>query len=63
MQLFKYVPKQNTFSILFYPRGNNLDNKSKAPIYLRITVDGKRCVLSLKRKIFLSKWNTEASKM
>lgn len=54
---------QNTFSILFYPRGNDIDKNGKAPIYLRITVDGKRSELSLKRKIVLSKWNSEAGKM
>jgi site-specific recombinase XerD len=54
---------QNTFSILFYPRGNNLDKNGRAPIYLRITVDGKRSELSIKRKIILSRWNTEAGKM
>lgn len=54
---------QNTFSILFYPRGNDIDKNGKAPIYLRITVNGKRSELSLKRKVLLSRWNTEAGKM
>lgn len=42
---------------------NDIDKNGKAPIYLRITVDGKRSKLSLKRKIVLSKWNSEAGKM
>ncbi|WP_156949976.1 Arm DNA-binding domain-containing protein [Maribacter antarcticus] len=31
---------QNRFSVLFYPRGNDIDKSGHAPIYLRITVDG-----------------------
>jgi integrase len=53
----------NSFSILFYPKGNDADKNGLAPIYVRITVNGKRSELSIKRKIELSKWNTEAGKM
>ena len=59
----KYAPMQNTFSILFYPRGNDADKNGRAPIYLRITVNGKRSELSIKRKTPLTKWNTDANKM
>ena len=54
---------QNRFSILFYPRGNDINKNGKAPIYLRITIDGKRSELSIKRKVLLEKWNTNAGKM
>ncbi len=54
---------QNTFSLLFYPKGNDKDKNGLVPLYLRITVNGKRSELSIKRKILRSKWNTEAGKM
>ncbi|WP_150452497.1 site-specific integrase [Arenibacter lacus] len=53
---------QNSFSVLFYPRFNDLDKKGYAPIYLRITVNGKRSEISIKRKISFKQWNTEACK-
>ena len=59
---FKYAPMQNTFSVLFYPRGNDVDKNGKSPIYLRITIDGKRSESSIKRKVLLSRWNTEGGK-
>ena len=51
------------FSVLFYPRGNDVDANGNAPIYLRITVNGKRSELSIKRKVLLKKWNSEAGKI
>ncbi|WP_298486200.1 site-specific integrase [uncultured Maribacter sp.] len=54
---------QNTFSTLFYPRGNDVDKNGKTPIYLRITVNGKRSEFSIKRKVLLTKWNSAAGKM
>lgn len=54
---------QTTFSTLFYPRENDIDKNGNAPIYLRITVNGKRSEFSIKRKIPLTKWNSEAGKL
>ncbi len=54
---------QNTFSVLFYPRGNDIDKNGNASIYLRITVNGKRSEVSIKRKVPLEKWNSEAGKL
>jgi len=54
---------QTTFSILFYPRGNDVDKNGNAPLYSRLTVNGKRSEFSIKRKISLSKWNSEAGKI
>ena len=54
---------QTTFSILFYPRGNDIDTNGKAPIYARITVNGKRSEFSIRRKVLLTKWNSQAGKM
>ncbi len=54
---------QTRFSVLFYPRGNDIDKSGKAPIYLRITVNGKRSEFSIKRKVLLTKWNSEAGRV
>jgi len=53
----------NSFSTLFYPKGNDVDKNGLAPLYMRITVDGKRSELSVKRKINPEKWNSQAGKM
>jgi len=42
---------KNTYSLLFYPKYRDLDTSHKAPIFLRITVDGKRSEVSVQRKI------------
>jgi len=46
----------NTFSILFYVKKHRV-NSGEAPIYIRITVDGKRVDLSIKRKVALERWD------
>ncbi|MCM4153621.1 site-specific integrase [Arenibacter sp. N53] len=54
---------QTTFSVLFYPRRNDIDTYGNAPIYLRITINGQRSEISIKRKVLISKWNSEAGKI
>ena len=51
-----------TFGLLFYLKKSKVDAQGKCPIYLRITVDGKRTEISTKRSIAISKWNTQANK-
>lgn len=46
----------NTFGIRFFLK-NNLIKDGEAPIYVRITVDGTRVDISLKRKINVNDWN------
>ncbi|SFU14153.1 Site-specific recombinase XerD [Algoriphagus locisalis] len=46
----------NTFGIRFFIK-NNLIKDGEAPIYSRITVDGTRVDISLKRKINVHDWN------
>lgn len=53
----------DSFSIIFYPKSSNLDKSGKAPLFLRITVDGKRCELSIKRKIELQNWDSHKGKL
>jgi len=52
----------NTFSILFWLKLANAKN-SKAPLYARITVNGKRAELSLKRKITISNWDASKNRL
>lgn len=54
---------QSTFSIIFYPRGNDADRNGNSTIYARITVNSKRSEFSIKRKVSLTKWNSEAGKI
>ena len=47
----------NTFSILFYLRKDkSTDNKITAPIYCRITINGKRSEFSIKRQVPINLW-------
>ncbi|HEA19534.1 hypothetical protein LCGC14_0719760 [marine sediment metagenome] len=53
----------NTFSTLFYLKDKRLDKNGKAGVYLRITVNGQRTVLSLNRKIDPSQWDSRMNKL
>jgi vancomycin resistance protein YoaR len=48
---------KNTFSILFYIRTSKKKANRTTPIYVRVTVNGKRSDFSAKRSIDASKWN------
>lgn len=52
-----------TLGILFYVKRTKIDKHGKAPIYLRITIDGKRAELAIKRTIEPDRWNNEAGKV
>lgn len=54
--------KRATFSILFFIKKTKLLKNGKAPIYLRITVNGKRSEIAIKRSIILKLWDTLKSK-
>lgn len=49
----------HTFSVLFWINKSKIKNGA-APIYARITVNGKRAELSLKRSIEPDKWNSKS---
>ncbi|HEX9826740.1 MAG TPA: site-specific integrase [Flavobacteriaceae bacterium] len=51
-----------TFSILFWPKLSKAKN-GKAPLYARITVNGKRAEISLKRKIKIEYWSSAKNKV
>jgi len=49
----------HTFSVLFYIRKDKRVRSEKAPIYLRITVNGKRSEQSIKRSIDTERWDSD----
>lgn len=51
-----------TFNLLFYVRKSKINSLGEAPIYLRITIDGKKCEISTKRTIQPSKLNPNSQK-
>ncbi|WP_339660036.1 site-specific integrase [Croceibacter atlanticus] len=51
-----------TFGLLFYLKKSKVNSAGNAPIYLRITVDGKRSEISTKRSINPKHWSAEANK-
>ncbi|MEO2062275.1 MAG: site-specific integrase [Christiangramia sp.] len=53
----------NTYSVIFFPKNSNGNKQGLVPIYLRITVNGRRCELSIKRKIPLKSWNSKTGCM
>ncbi|TYA55690.1 site-specific integrase [Formosa maritima] len=53
----------NTFSILFFLQRNRATPDGKAPIYARITVNGKRAQFSIQRKIPIEKWDNNSGKV
>lgn len=53
---------RHTFSQLFFIRRERINKLGKAPIYLRITVDGKRAEVSLKQYIDPNKWDSHAGR-
>ncbi len=52
----------NSFSLLFYIKRSKADSNGKVNIYFRITVNGKRAELSIRRKVYINKWNAQAGK-
>ncbi len=53
---------QDLFSLLFYIKRCKADKNGYANIYLRITVNGKRAEFSIRRKVHIVKWNSDAGK-
>ncbi|WP_292008630.1 site-specific integrase [Chryseobacterium sp.] len=49
-----------TFNLLFYIKKVKINAQGEAPIYMRITIDGKISEISTKRTILPSKWNSSA---
>lgn len=53
---------KDSFTLLFYIKRSKADKNGYANIYIRITVNGKRSEMSIKRKVHIDKWSSEAGK-
>ena len=51
-----------TFTLLFFIKKNKIRTNGTAPIYLRITIDGKAAEIAAKRYIGLTKWDNKSKK-
>jgi len=49
-----------TFNLLFFIKKNKIRTNGTAPIYLRITIDGKMADITAKRYINPKKWDNKA---
>ena len=52
----------STFSILFWMYSKRMKN-NQAPLYARVTVNGKKLNISLKRRVDCNLWNPETQRM
>ena len=55
--------KRATFTILFFVKKSKLLKDETAPIYLRITMNGKRSEISIKRSVKPNLWDTARNKV
>lgn len=51
------MKRANTYSVLFFIRKEKENSKGKVPVYMRITINGKRVEISTKQWIEESRWN------
>jgi len=54
---------RSTLGILLHIRKDKLNKKGEAPIFLRVTVNGKRAEISTKRFVIPDKWNSQAGQV
>ena len=57
------MKQKQSIAVLFYIRKSMSTRSKFSPIYMRITVNGKRAEFSLKREVEVTKWNTAAGLM
>jgi site-specific recombinase XerD len=53
----------HSMGILLHTRKDKLNKNGEAPIYLRVTVNGKRAEISCKQFVLPEKWSSEAEKI
>ena len=51
--------QRNYFKILFLIKKSKLLKNGEAPICMRITVNGQRAEIQIKRSVEVSKWNSQ----
>ena len=54
---------ERTFSVLVYIRATKMNSKNEAPLYGRITINGKRAEISLKHSIPPAKWDEKKAQV
>ncbi|MEP0984411.1 Arm DNA-binding domain-containing protein [Ekhidna sp.] len=55
---------QHTFSVLFWLQTQKINKKNgEAPIWARVTVDGKRAEISTGKKTSPDKWNVNSGRI
>lgn len=54
---------EHTYSLLFYIKRDTRFSKKQAPIFFRITVNGKRSEQSIKRSIEPERWDSKAGRV
>ncbi len=52
-----------SFNLLFYVKKAKINSQGEAPIYLRITIDGKVSEISTKRCVKPAQWNSQGQKV
>ncbi|WP_346863816.1 site-specific integrase [uncultured Draconibacterium sp.] len=52
----------NTYNLAFVLRKSRKNNEGKSPVYMRITVNGQRAEVSIKRNIHTDNWENKACK-
>ena len=59
----KRMIQKHTFSLLSYLRRAKANKDGLAPVYLRITLDGKRAELSAQTFVDPAKWNPQKGRL
>ena len=54
---------KQTFTVLFFLKTSKINSKRKAPIYVRITINGKRSEMSIKQFIEPDRWNSTKQRL
>ena len=54
---------KNKISVLLFAKKSKAKGDHKVPVYLRITVDGKRSEFSTGKNVDVNKWNSEISRL
>jgi hypothetical protein len=54
---------ETKMTILFYGKKNKMTTEALLPIYLLVTIDGRRFEVTTKRYVESGKWSTEAGKV
>ncbi len=60
--MFLTMENFNTYNLAFVLRKSRKNNEGKSPVYMRITVNGQRAEVSIKRNIHTDNWENKACK-